>query len=364
MRFPLKWSLVGALAANLLLSACATQLPVVAMSDLGSAGGGRLIASEASRVNDNLPIPRTTKRRAEAHEVLVLTSGGADGAFGAGALVSWTKSGRRPVFDVVSGVSTGALQAPLAFLGPDYDAMLEEVFTSSKTSDVLSSNGLSGLLGSGLYGSGPLREKLLKLFDDSILDLIADAHRNGRRLYVTTTDLTNGRTVIWDMGAIASSGEFDRRSRFIGILLASIAVPGLIDPVMISRPNSDKIEIHGDGGVKTPVPLQKTMMVSPVRHRHVTVIANGHVSDVAANIISARSTLPLARRAVSLLLRRMLSLSSESARLLASKEHASFSLISLPLNVPEAVDPFSFDPIEMRKLFEAGKDLNSAVWSR
>ena len=330
------------------------------MSDSDIAEIGAATAGVVKRQHEKAP---STMLRAKSHEVLILTSGGADGAFGAGALVSWTRSGHRPVFDVVSGVSTGALQAPLAFLGPYYDAMLEEVFTGSKTSDVLSFNGFSGLFGMGLYGSAPLRAKLFRLLDDNVLDQIADAHRKGRRLYVTTTDLTNGRTVVWDMGAIASSAGPERQSRFIGILLASIAVPGLIDPVTISRSGSELTEVHGDGGVKTPVPLQRSMMVGTARNRHVTVIANGHVSDIAANISSSRSTLPLARRAVSLLLRRLLALSSEKARLIASKERASFSLISLPLTVPEAVDPFAFDPIEMRKLFEVGKNLDTAVWS-
>jgi predicted acylesterase/phospholipase RssA len=306
----------------------------------------------------------TAVLRAKSHEVLILTSGGADGAFGAGALVSWTRSGRRPVFDVVSGVSTGALQAPLAFLGSDYDTVLEDVFTGTKTGEILASNGFSGLFGSGLYGSGPLRGRLARILDNTVLDRIADAHRSGRRLYVTTTDLTNGKTVVWDMGAIAASAEPDRQYRFISILLASIAVPGLIDPVTISRSDSPQLEVHGDGGVYAPVPLQRSMLISDLKSRHVTVIANGHVSDTAATVSSSKSTLPLARRAVSLLLRRMLALSSDQARSLANKERVSFSLVSLPLTVPEAVDPFAFDPKEMGILFESGKKLERGVWGR
>jgi predicted acylesterase/phospholipase RssA len=209
-----------------------------------------------------------------------------------------------------------------------------------------------------------LRRKLFSILDETVLDQIADAHRSGRRLFVTTTDLTNGKTVVWDMGAIAASVEPERQNRFISVLLASIAVPGLIDPVAISRPDSLQPEIHGDGGVKTPVPLQKSMMLSTAKNRHVTVIANGHVSDVAATVSASRSTLPLARRAVSLLLRSMLAVSSEQARSLAIKERVSFSLVSLPLSVPEALDPFGFDPKEMSALFESGKNFEPSVWSR
>ncbi len=355
----MKRNFISALAATLLLAGCAMRSPTIVMGDPSFPSSGQETGAVGTKRNAS-----TALQRRLTHEVLVLTSGGADGAFGAGALVSWTRSGRRPIFDVVSGVSTGALQAPLAFLGSEYDPVLEDVFTGSKTNDILSFNGFSGLFGSGLYGSGPLRAKLSSLLNDSVLDQIAAAHRNGRRLYVTTTDLTNGRTVVWDMGAIAASTDPERQTRFISILLASIAVPGLIDPVSISMPGSSQPEIHGDGGVKTPVPLQKCMMRSSARNRHVTVIANGHISEMAATVSTSRSTLPLARRAVSLLLRRMLSLSSDQARSLASKDNASFKLVSLPVSVPEAVDPFAFDPTEMKNLFESGRQLEPGIWVR
>ncbi len=57
---------------------------------------------------------------------LILSAGGEDGAYGAGLLGGWSKTGKRPEFSLVTGVSTGALIAPFAFLGPKYDEMLRD----------------------------------------------------------------------------------------------------------------------------------------------------------------------------------------------------------------------------------------------
>jgi predicted acylesterase/phospholipase RssA len=297
-----------------------------------------------------------------ARHVLVLTSGGADGAFGAGALVSWTQSGRRPHFDVVSGVSTGALQAPLAFLGPDHDYLLRHFFTESRTGDIFVSNGLSGLYGTGLYGSSPLRQQLIALYDDAMLDRIAVEHKTGRRLFVTTTDLTFGRSHVWDMGAIAASRQGDRQARFVGIILASVAVPGLIEPVLLAKAGKEQAEAHGDGGVKRPVPLDAFMVAETHGKRSVTVIVNGHVSRVAATELDAQASLPLAKRAISLLLRSLMFISVEQARTIAMKRRAAFSVISLPVSSPEARDPFDFNPDEMKRIFAVGANLDKKVW--
>ncbi len=80
-------------------------------------------------------------------DILALSGGGGDGAFGAGVLAGWTKRGDRPEFEVVTGVSAGAIIAPLAFLGPKYDDELREVWTKYETTDLVQINGLQGILG-------------------------------------------------------------------------------------------------------------------------------------------------------------------------------------------------------------------------
>ncbi len=301
--------------------------------------------------------PATGLPRAPARNILVLTSGGADGAFGAGVLAAWTASGRRPQFDIVAGTSTGALQATAAFLGPAYDYLLERVYTSVRTRDILRSNGLKTLLGTGMYDPMPLRFLLDDAITDEMLDAVSAAHSAGRRLYVMTTDMTAGHAVVWDMGAIASRPD-SRRAQYIDVLVASAAVPGLIEPVYVRDSESGVLSVHSDGGVKTPVPLEPFMLDRGRAGRtDVWVIANGHVSRDAAIRSEARSTLGLARRGVSQLLRQLLYSSVREAEARARQAGARFHLIALPTEVPEAVNPLDFKPEEMRALHEAGRQL-------
>lgn len=309
------------------------------------------------------PSPQRSRIRAAEQNILVLTSGGADGAFGAGVLTAWSASGRRPVFDVVAGSSTGALQATPAFLGSTWDGLLERVYTTTRTRDVFRSNGLKTLVGSGYYDPAPLRRLLLEHITESMLDEVAQAHGQGRRLYVATTDMTAGKAVFWDMGAIAASQDANRKSHFIDVLVASVAVPGLVEPVRVVNRERGTGSVHSDGGIKAPVPLESFMLDSGRASRsHVWVIANGHVSRDAALTSDAASTLALARRGVSQLLRQLLYTSVREAEVKALRAGAQFRLIALPDTSAEAADPFDFKPDEMRTLFERGRELGAEVF--
>src|SRR5512139_2627309 len=68
---------------------------------------------------------------------LAVSGGGDNGAFGAGLLCGWTAAGDRPVFKLVTGISTGALIAPFAFLGSAYDAQLKEFYTTTSPKDIM-----------------------------------------------------------------------------------------------------------------------------------------------------------------------------------------------------------------------------------
>ena len=157
----------------------------------------------------------------DSHSVryLALSSGGSGGAFGAGVLVGWTASGSRPVFDLVSGVSTGALIAPFAFLGSEYDRTLAEIYASDVAGDVVQMQFLpAGLFGSGILQPEPLRRLVEKYADERLLVAIAGEHRKGRRLLVVTTNMDAQRAVVWDMGKIAASGRFEALKLFRDIL--------------------------------------------------------------------------------------------------------------------------------------------------
>lgn len=313
---------------------------------------GKALAPETLRMAT--PRAETLRHHGEARHVLALSSGGADGAFGAGVLVGWTESGSRPTFAVVSGVSTGALQAPFAFLGPRYDPLLEQVYTTTRTEDVFKGNGIGVIVKAGMSKADPLRRKLDRIVTDRMMAEIADAHREGRRLYVTTTDLTNGKPVTWDMGRLAASGRFDARSAFIEILLASAAPPGFVEPIPLPDPASGVAVLHGDGGVMRPIVVEPSMLRGK-RRPSLWIIANGHVGTVATTQAAGHGAAALARRGVSQLLKSLSFSAVERAAILAREAGAAFRLQQLPSEIPEAANPFVFEPDEMRSLFEAGR---------
>ena len=194
--------------------------------------------------------------RAGALSYLALSGGGADGAYGAGVLNGWTAAGTRPQFSVVSGVSTGALIAPFAFLGPAYDATLREVYTSGIAESLLDAPSiLNALFGSGLFGNTRLRELVARYVDQDMLVAIAAEHAKGRKLFIVTTDLDTQRTVIWDMGRIATIGSPQALSLFRDVTAASASIPVVFPPMLINaEANGHRFqEMHVDGGVTAPV---------------------------------------------------------------------------------------------------------------
>ena len=188
------------------------------------------------------------ERRADT--LLALSGGADDGAYAAGLLKGWSDSGERPQFSIVSGVSTGALIAPFAFLGSEYDESLRAFYTEISRKDIYRQRGIVGLLTQpSVADAAPLAELIAANIDGAILDAIALEHDSGRRLLVQTTNLDAGRGMIWDMGAIARSSDPRRLELFRSVLLASASVPGLFAPVMIEVSNgaASFSEMHVDG---------------------------------------------------------------------------------------------------------------------
>lgn len=185
-------------------------------------------------------------------EYLALSGGAGDGAYGAGLLVGWSERGTRPEFEVVTGVSAGALIAPFAFLGPAYDRRLTEIWTKYKTDDLATPQILAGLLGAeALADSKPLAELIAKYIDRRMLDRIAYEYRDkGRMLLVGTTNLDAQRPVIWNMGELAASSHPHAHDLFRQVLLASVSLPGVFPPVHIDLEAGRRVleEMHVDGG--------------------------------------------------------------------------------------------------------------------
>src|SRR4051812_18816504 len=182
-------------------------------------------------------------------DVLALSGGGAGGAFGAGALVGLTRKGSRPEFELVTGVSTGALIAPFAFLGPAWDSQLIEAAMTAGNGSLLQWRG--GILyDPAVYSGEPLASFVDQFVTTELVSAVAAEAAKGRMLLVATTDLDKEESVIWDLGAIASHGGEEARTLFRDILTASASIPGVFPPVMIRVEENGAAydEMHVDGG--------------------------------------------------------------------------------------------------------------------
>jgi hypothetical protein len=194
---------------------------------------------------------------------LAISGGGANGAFGAGLLTGWTAAGNRPSFGIVTGISTGALIAPFAFLGPEQDEELKKFYTTTSTDDIIIKRTILTILrGESITDSEPLRETLTSIFDQQMLAAIAAEHAKGRRLLVGTTNLDAGRPVIWDIGAIAASEHPNAAELVVDVLLASASIPGVFPAIFfeIEAGGEKYDEMHVDGGTSSqmflyPAPL-------------------------------------------------------------------------------------------------------------
>jgi hypothetical protein len=186
------------------------------------------------------------------YNYLSVSGGGSDGAFGAGLLNGWTETGDRPSFKVVTGVSTGALIAPFAFLGPKYDAALKASYTTVDARQIFIAHSMLSLIWSeAATDTAPFKALVAKFIDDKVLADIAIENAKGRRLFVASTNLDAEQPVMWDLGAIASSNSPNKLALFRTVLVASASIPAVFPPTMIDVTIDGKKydEMHVDGGV-------------------------------------------------------------------------------------------------------------------
>lgn len=185
-----------------------------------------------------------------AGDALAMSGGGANGAFGAGVLYGWSLRGDRPRFDVVTGVSAGALAAPFVFAGPQFDNELRAAFVDGRSQKLMRFRGLGALFKPGLYRGDPLRKLVRQSLSPALINAVAREHSKGRRLYIATVSLDAQRQVVWDAGELARRGDPASLQMLEDILVASASVPGVFPPVLIKVQNGINavIEMHVDGG--------------------------------------------------------------------------------------------------------------------
>ena len=259
------FKLVALLCLTLCLAACGSlRRETFKASDLAQVPPNGLtgLRFNASDSDAAIRFAEPARQRAQGQksfDVLALSGGGSNGAYGAGVLVGWSKRGERPEFDIVTGVSTGALTAPFAFLGPSWDDRLTEAYTGKEAGLILKPRGVGVLFHPSFYSSAALRQLVDSYVTPDLMQAVVHEHKRGRRLLIATTNLDTEETVIWDMGAIASRGDAASLKLFKDVLVASASIPGVFPPTLIEveGPTSAKgarhlSEMHVDGGVTIP----------------------------------------------------------------------------------------------------------------
>lgn len=352
------------------LSACVVAPPRISIDAEAAAGLQRL---DAVRVHADADLEAVAtvldlELRGGVRPTVLSLSGGADGgAYGAGVLAGWSRRGDRPAFDIVVGVSTGALIAPFAFLGSAYDDRLARLYTSIGPSDVFRPALLSGLFGTSFADARPLARLIEDEVTTELLSDVARAHASGRRLLAITTDLEAQRAVVWNLGAIAAWPDPEREALFEAVLLASSSIPVLFPPVLIDAPGLEEPEIHVDGAATTQffVAPEQVLLASGAREPGAAlfILVNGKIAPEPERV--PLSSLAIARRSFDTLLKSHTRSSLINAYRFAQGAGVAFRLTHVDEDFPSAPDGRLFDPDYMRALFEHGFERAAAgrAWS-
>ncbi|HXV24776.1 MAG TPA: patatin-like phospholipase family protein [Alphaproteobacteria bacterium] len=353
------------LLALLLLSACASPperaLSTIAPSyatlpngyePLNPTHPSSIYAEVTAIPGDNL-IRYLERKSGHALNLLSLSGGGQNGAFGAGFLIGWRESGRRPRFDAVGGVSTGALLATHALLGtPADDATLEEMYTQITKDDIYKDRGFFSILSSdSLKDTAPLRAMLVKYVTSETLKRVAAAYDENRMLFVGTTNIDYGQTWVWNMSLIAKAGELEL---YRNVLLASASFPIVFPPVEINNhlfvdgAARSNLVIPGMGGMEKP---------NPPLHGpgNLYLIDNGKVTHPPAALVRALG--PIAATTVSVMMEQSMQTAVTRSYFGAKILGYSFNMVGIPDDVNIGNDVLAFDPVQMRAAFDAGRAL-------
>jgi hypothetical protein len=350
------FGLAAALALALPATGCMTTEQTAAQAS------SSLPASDLAAIRyfaDSPPSDLVPKRRAgDRHTVLALSGGGPDGAYGVGALAGWSNAGTRPAFDVVTGVSTGALMAPFAFLGRDYDELIAGLYTGPKIAGLLN-GGVGNLVWQpGLYRHEPLRALIDEHVTDELLVRIAGEHRKGRRLLIATSSLDAQRVTVWNLGALAASERPDRLTLFRDVLTAAISVPVLFPPVPLpgARPN----ELHADAGVLRGFysglelfPGEGRGCASRRQPCALYVIIHNKLYPEAREIPASIGT--IGSWAVASIIKSNLMLALETAQQKSRENGIRFGMAYLDTDRP-GVSPIDFDIPYMQAMYALGHD--------
>jgi predicted acylesterase/phospholipase RssA len=295
------------------------------------------------------------RKRGHALNLLSVSGGGQNGAFGAGFLIGWRESGLRPQFDIVGGVSTGALLATHAFLGtPADDAVLEEMYTQVTSADIYMDRGIFSLLSAdSLKDTAPLRALIAKYVTAETLKRVAAAYDENRMLVVGTTNIDYAQTWVWNMTMIAKAGQLEL---YRDVLLASASFPIVFPPVeidghlFVDGAARSNLVIPGMGGQQKPNPP----LFGP---GNLYLIDNGKVTQPPQALIRALG--PVAATTISVMMEQSMQTALTRSYFGSRMLGYSFNMVGIPDDVNVGNDPLAFDPVQMRAAFDAGRALGA-----
>ncbi len=291
--------------------------------------------------------------------VLAMSGGGKYGAFTAGALAGWTSTGTRPVFDVATGISSGAVTATLAFLGPQYDQRLARAFTTLERSDLYRLRPFRGIFrGTGLLTAAPLEKRLATEIDEQFMADLRSAYAAGRRLYVGTGNILTNRLAIWDLGAIACSGRPDSPVIIRKILLASCSPAGMVQPVefKVMVNGVCYTEYHSDAGNLAQAFVRSPAGIPP--GSTVWVLSAG--KNYRDPIKKSPSVLSLVGNAVSNSLYALFRADTMKIYALCAVTHSNFKLLALPVDFNAETSAFAFNLEELNRMYWVGYQMGAA----
>lgn len=359
------------LAILITLTGCSTirreQAPEMMLNSdapIGFQSDIRYVSADAnavkSRFSEALQRLRTTSRNKDLN-ILALSGGGAGGSFGAGALVGLTRSGKRPQFDIVTGVSAGALIAPFAFLGPQWDSKLDDNFSGKHSDNFLVSRGIGMLTSPGIYHSEPLKKFVADIVTDDMIKEVAAQAALGRMLLIATTDLDKEETVIWDMGLIAIHGGNAARDLFRDVLVASASIPGVFEPVIIPVEHAGvrHDEMHIDASATVPFFVVPALAyVLPLDSKifkgaNIYIIVNGQLGGVPHT--TELDTISILSRSFSSVLNHMAREQIALTAAFARRYEMNLKLTLIPLEYPFK-GPLEFHESTSRDLFKYSSD--------
>ena len=308
------------------------------------------------------------------HHYLAISGGGANGAYGAGLLTGWTALGTRPEFALVTGISTGALTAPFEFLGPKYDAILKEVYTTTDTTQIINMRNVFSIVGGdAIMDTSPLTQTIEEFITDQVIAEIAAEYRTGRTLVIGTTNLDAARPVMWNIGRMANTGHPDAPDLIRKILRASASIPGAFPPVYIPVQGPDGTtydEMHVDGGVASQIFLYPTQTDWNELLEKLGVQGMPTAYLIRNSRLMPRydpvdpKLLPIAGKTIASLIRTQGIGDFFRIYATARRDGIEIRLASIPEEAGEDTSDEAFDPDYMSALFDFGYEqaLNGNAW--